>query len=93
MLEALRTIATAIGSITLIGGSVVGVFIKPDLEEKFSKIAALMWAAVIDREVRGQENCDYYQEVANTKFRDEAPALIAEIKKAVQGNLWDSKAP
>ena len=64
-----------------------GIFLPTELEERFSKISEMLWAAVISKEV-GHEAKDWkMQNEGWTKIKEETEPLYKEIKAEIQTRL------
>jgi hypothetical protein len=64
-----------------------GIFLPPELEERFSKISEMLWSAVISKEV-GHEAKDWkMQHEGWTKIKEETEPLYKEIKAEIQARL------
>lgn len=64
-----------------------GIFLPTELEERFSKISEILWAAVISKEV-GHEARDWkMQNEGWTKIKEETEPLYKEIKAEIQSRL------
>jgi hypothetical protein len=64
-----------------------GIFLPPELEEKFTKISEILWSAVISKEV-GHEAKDWkMQREGWTKIKDETEPIYKEIKNEIQSRL------
>ncbi len=64
-----------------------GIFLPSDLEAKFSKIAELLWSAVVSKEV-GHEAKDWkMQREGWTKIKEEAEPMYLDIKAHIQTRL------
>jgi len=64
-----------------------GIFLPTKLEERFSKISELLWAAVVSKEV-GHEAKDWkMQHEGWTRIKDETEPLYKEIKVEIQMRL------
>ena len=64
-----------------------GIFLPPDLEERFSKISEILWSAVISKEV-GHEAKDWkMQHEGWTMIKEETEPLYKEIKAEIQARL------
>lgn len=64
-----------------------GIFLPPDIESKFKKIAEMLWSAVISKEV-GHEAKDWkMQREGWDKIKEEAEPLYLDIKKHIQERL------
>lgn len=64
-----------------------GIFLPTELEERFSKISEILWAAVISKEV-GYEARDWkMQNEGWMKIREETEPLYKEIKVEIQSRL------
>jgi len=64
-----------------------GIFLPTDLETKFTKIAEMLWSAVVSKEV-GHEAKDWkMQHEGWTKVKEEAEPLYLDIKTHIQARL------
>lgn len=64
-----------------------GIFLPPDLEEKFRKISDMLWSAVVSKEV-GHEAQDFaMQREGWEKLREEAEPLYLDIKNYIHQRL------
>jgi hypothetical protein len=68
-----------------------GVFMSPELEEKFTELCSIIRGALIEKEVGGESEFHYYKGEDNVKLRGRGAELLEEIRKMVRGTLWDSK--
>ena len=64
-----------------------GIFLPPDIELKFKKIAEMLWSAVVSKEV-GHEAKDWkMQREGWDKIKEEAEPLYLQIKALIQNRL------
>jgi hypothetical protein len=64
-----------------------GIFLTPELEDGFSKIADLLYSAVVSKEV-GHEAMDWKMQTESwAKIKDEADPLYKKIKSGIQNRL------
>lgn len=64
-----------------------GIFLPTELEERFSKISEMLWAAVVSKEVGHEEKDWKMQNEGWTKIKEETEPLYKEIKAEIQKRL------
>ncbi len=64
-----------------------GIFLPPELEERFSKISEMLWSAVMSKEVGHEAEDRKMQHEGWTKIKEETEPLYKEIKAEIQARL------
>ena len=68
-----------------------GIFIEPTVSEKFQKLLDMMHGAVIEHHINEPEDVRPRMRDSSKKLEKDGGPLFEEIKRDVQGRLWDSQ--
>jgi len=67
-----------------------GIFVQPDIKQKFSTMENLIWNALIEHEINQQMRLIPRNNEHSNELHSKGEALLKDLEAIVQGRLWNS---